>query len=125
MSRRRARPGRQRIQPSAEAQAALRGDHVAAVKTRLLLLQRGGKAIRQVCIFCHRRGKYQEVWIPAALLSPVPGDARAQHYWTCAVHHADPLPDEELVKRLASGAEYLNVSKEMIHRVHAASPHST
>lgn len=104
MRRRRAGAGRHRnhVEPSAEAQAAMKTDYPEAVKLRLRLLARGGRAVRQVCLVCGRRGEFSEVWIPSAVLQPVPDvDARPQAYWTCRQCHADPPPDERLVELLA------------------------
>lgn len=101
MGRRRPHRHRQHTLPSDQAQQAMQQDYPSALKWRLRLLAKGGRAIPQRCIVCAKRGMFSMVWTPAEVLSPLP-DTTAQPatYWVCATHH-ETLSDEELVKLLA------------------------
>lgn len=101
MARRKPSKRRQRVVASDQAQAVMQQDYPQAVKLRLRLLARGGRARKQVCLACTRRGEFSEIWIPADALRPLAGTARPQAYWTCRVHHEDPPGDEGLQRLLA------------------------
>jgi hypothetical protein len=89
--------------PTQEARARLKDDYPELIKQRIYLLGHGkAQTGKQRCIVCGTRGTFGELWIPAEVLSPMPGAAKPQAYWCCEHHHANPPTDDELVRLLAA-----------------------
>ena len=66
-----------------EAQALLGVDISAAVKSIIMLAVRGGRLPPARCLRCGQRTRFVAVFVPPALLAPVPGPGRPRLYRVC------------------------------------------